>query len=978
MRLKTFGGLWIENAEHGAERTPRPRGLALLAILAAAGPKGVSRDRVLGILWPESEPERARHALSQTVYSLRRDLGAEVVLSTPDLRLDSQQITSDLAEFRAAVRAKAWREAGALYVGPFVDGFYLAEAPEFERWAESERSALATDGMRAIEVLAKDSESDGRREEATEYWRRLTRLDSVSARYATSYMEALAAIGDRAGALGHGKEHVELLRREFDAEPDREVAQLVARLRSAETSAHEETAAPAQSVSMSEGRVGGSTGRLLGEGLVSPVAVPNALAHDDTDLSRATPGGTRRGNRKRILLAAGAVAALVTLATAAWRAGIVSAPSGDRPVLAVGRIRDFVTPDSLALGGVLSEMLATSLSRLTDLQVIANSRMLELTPRDADTSRGVVSDAARRAGANEILEGEVRPLADHQLLLEVRRVNLARGLVRRGYRVTGSDRIALFDSVTSLIAADLSVQSAVGSLAEISTRSPIAYRLYEEGLREFYQSDGYTSARLFRSALQEDSTFAMAAYYAWRAATITGDTTQTALGSRAIALASRASQRDRLLILTHIAFGALDARALAAAAETLATGYPHDPEALMQAGRFTQDLPRAAALLDRAIALDSAAGVQPAAVCRLCEAIGILQERYVWADSMDAALRTVDRWTALRPEDYTPWYTRAGLLVGLGRRADAAAALRRAQLLGVREDPRERSLIWNLWADDVGTANAQCDTALATRDAAELRAYRWYCTIGLRMQGRYRAARGLIQEGRLPGSDVVRSGMPVDYYTIGILDLESDRPLAAVDSFLALGRRIDATPGTAVGQRARNAAWMHTLAATAAVAGGDTAHARRLVDTIEAAGRKSPLWRDPLLHHFVRGLLHARAGQHAEAVRQFQAAMSSPTNGYTRINYELGKSLLALGRPLEAIPILRAPLHGGIEGSGLYLTRTETHELLARAFDAAGERDSAAVHNAVVERSWRAADPFLRPRYDVVRSWLAHAGRSSR
>ena len=105
MRLKAFGGLWIENADRGAETAPRPRALALLAILAAAGSKGVSRDRMLGILWPESETERARHALSQTLYGLRRDIGAEVVLSTPDLWLDAQQISSDVDEFRAAVRA---------------------------------------------------------------------------------------------------------------------------------------------------------------------------------------------------------------------------------------------------------------------------------------------------------------------------------------------------------------------------------------------------------------------------------------------------------------------------------------------------------------------------------------------------------------------------------------------------------------------------------------------------------------------------------------------------------------------------------------------------------------------------------------------------------------------------------------------------------------------------------------------------------
>ncbi len=81
-----------------------------------------------------------------------------------------------------------------------------------------------------------------------------------------------------------------------------------------------------------------------------------------------------------------------------------------------------------------------------------------------------------------------------------------------------------------------------------------------------------------------------------------------------------------------------------------------------------------------------------------------------------------------------------------------------------------------------------------------------------------------------------------------------------------------------------------------------------------------------------------------------------------------------MSRPAEAIPVLRAPLHGGIEGSDLYLTRTESHELLAHAFELTGQRDSAAAHYVVVERAWRQADPFLRARYEAARQWLEDNG----
>ncbi|MGQ0538050.1 MAG: AfsR/SARP family transcriptional regulator, partial [Gemmatimonadaceae bacterium] len=231
MRLRTLGGLWIDGLEPGAGG-PRPRRLALLAILAAAGAKGVSRDRVLGILWPESEPEKGRHALSQTLYSLRRDLGADVVVATThDLRIDVTQLSVDVAEFQDAIAGRDLVRAAALYDGPFLDGFYLAEAPEFERWVDAERAALARDGIRASEAAARSAASDGRWRAAAAEWARLTRLDPLNSRFATSYMEALIAVGDRPAALTHATAHSELLRRELNADPDPTFQRLVARLK---------------------------------------------------------------------------------------------------------------------------------------------------------------------------------------------------------------------------------------------------------------------------------------------------------------------------------------------------------------------------------------------------------------------------------------------------------------------------------------------------------------------------------------------------------------------------------------------------------------------------------------------------------------------------------------------------------------------------------------------------------------------------
>src|SRR3954468_13245803 len=93
LRLRTFGGLSIERStEDGggpatSTATAARRRLAFLAVLAASGPRGVPRDRLLALFWPESDSDRARHSLDQTLYALKRDLAAEsLVLGREELR----------------------------------------------------------------------------------------------------------------------------------------------------------------------------------------------------------------------------------------------------------------------------------------------------------------------------------------------------------------------------------------------------------------------------------------------------------------------------------------------------------------------------------------------------------------------------------------------------------------------------------------------------------------------------------------------------------------------------------------------------------------------------------------------------------------------------------------------------------------------------------------------------------------------------
>jgi tetratricopeptide (TPR) repeat protein len=456
---------------------------------------------------------------------------------------------------------------------------------------------------------------------------------------------------------------------------------------------------------------------------------------------------------------------------------------------------------------------------------------------------------------------------------------------------------------------------------------------------------------------------------------VTGGPRQAELAERALGLSRRASDRARLLILAHVGLARSDPRAVAAA-ETLATRFPNDPEALTRAAAVSSDFSRATALLNHAVAIDSTASIDPSAVCRVCEALDALAQRYADADSIAAVERTYARWSRLRPGDYTPWRELADVLLVDGRVAAADAALRRADSLGApRDEPDVVRLERRLRADDLDGANAICRVRLESATGEELARIRRPCVIALRMQGRYRDALTLVRSGRAPGSRIARRDLPDDPEHEAILDFEMGRPQIAADQLARQAAAVASSGSALEGTAPGRVAWLLTLAATASGAASDTIRVRTLVDSVATLGARSLDPRDQRLHHFLRGLLLASSGQHEGAVRAFRSAISSPVHGYTRINLELARSLIALRRPAEAVPMLRAALHGGFGESEVWVTRTELHEALGDAFAAAGATDSAAVHYQRVLRAWRDADPLLASRREVVGQWLARHGR---
>src|SRR2546421_1841811 len=492
-RLRTFGGLSLtgETGPVTGAATQR-RKLALLAVLATGGARGVSRDRLLTLFWPESDAEHARHALTQTLYALRRELGSDnLFLGSSDLSLNTALIESDVAALETALARAEFERGVALYVGPFLDGIHLDHAhtsPEFERWVDVERSRLAGLIADALERLAVAATEHRDYRHAVEWWRRLAALDPYSARSAGALITALAAAGDASGALRHAQVYEALLREELNLGPDAAVLAIVRRLRRG----------------------------------VEVFPKPPAHAGDDVALAPAarvaaapavepSPSPRPPVPRWRWLPLGFGLATVGAVVGGALLTGSRARPVLDPNLVAVAPF-DVLDPRFELWHEGLVDYLSKSFDGAGPLRSVPPTVLLRRWHGHADPTSA--SELGRRTGAQLVLFGQVVGEGADSARVRVTVVDAATGKalaeLERTDLGTRLDRLA--DSLAADVLRDMGRigPEAHIRLASIGTRSWPALKAFLRGEQLLRRFSLDSAIRAYQEAVRDDGTFALA------------------------------------------------------------------------------------------------------------------------------------------------------------------------------------------------------------------------------------------------------------------------------------------------------------------------------------------------------------------------------------------------------------------------------------------------------------------------------------
>ena len=191
--LRALGGLSFTEHDKSVGIGSTKAALCLLYLRHNAHRK-VSRSELLDVMW-SADTARARHSLSQILYSLRRRFSTLALeASAEDILLDTTLFHYDVEDLNRAIKGKLYAIATEAYRGRFLQDLRTFPTPEFEHWADLVGRMSASAASSAFKHQLKHAEAAGNWDSVENWAARLLEIDPLDEDAHAHLIRASAAL----------------------------------------------------------------------------------------------------------------------------------------------------------------------------------------------------------------------------------------------------------------------------------------------------------------------------------------------------------------------------------------------------------------------------------------------------------------------------------------------------------------------------------------------------------------------------------------------------------------------------------------------------------------------------------------------------------------------------------------------------------------------------------------------------------------
>jgi tetratricopeptide (TPR) repeat protein len=334
-------------------------------------------------------------------------------------------------------------------------------------------------------------------------------------------------------------------------------------------------------------------------------------------------------------------------------------------ILYLGAVSE--SEETTSLGQAAAGLLIADLSESRFLRVVSSQRIYDAArnlglPDPNRIDRASASAVASEVGARWLLAASLISDGSRQRLV-TQLFDVATGEVAASQNVTvdsSASVFALVDKLSVQLKGDLGLPDQALSepdppVADVTSHSVEAYKFYLKGIELRQRMYLNEANNCFHKAAMIDTSFAMAYYY------LSLDQ-NPAIIEKAVHYSSRATKKEQMFIAARAAQVKQDTSTTVAILQKLTEQYPDEKDAFYQLGQYyfgRLDYSRGVFYLEKSLALDPLYRVAYNQLAYCYDAMG----------QLDNALRTLDEYQKIAPDEPNPLDSRADILARNGLRA---------------------------------------------------------------------------------------------------------------------------------------------------------------------------------------------------------------------------------------------------------------------------------------------------------------------